>query len=164
MIRRRPKSWEVVVYAGRDPVTGRERRVSRSVPLPGFVAERLRARRARQAQVALACGVGLGVDAFVLSETPDGSVPLHPNVASDRFRVLTRRLGLQVRLHDLRHATVTLALAAGNAPNDVAAYHGHDSTRMTLDVYGHALPAGLVKIAADLDRLLGQDAQATTRR
>ncbi len=32
MIRRRGQSWQVIVYVGRDPVTGRERRVARSVP------------------------------------------------------------------------------------------------------------------------------------
>jgi integrase len=32
MIRRRGTRWQVTVYAGTDPVTGRERRVTRSVP------------------------------------------------------------------------------------------------------------------------------------
>lgn len=126
----------------------------RTIPLPGFVVERLKARRVRAAEEALACGVGLDPGAFVLSDDPAGVAPLHPNRASDRFRRLVRRLGIPIRLHDLRHATNTLALAAGCAPNDVADYHGHASTKMTLDVYGHAIPAGLQRVAESIDRAL----------
>lgn len=39
--------------------------------------------------------------------------------------------------HTLRHTCATRMLEAGVPANDVAAYLGHASTQMTLDVYGH---------------------------
>ena len=39
--------------------------------------------------------------------------------------------------HTLRHTCATRMLEAGVPVNDVAAYLGHASTQMTLDVYGH---------------------------
>src|SRR6185295_2388547 len=100
---------------------------------------RLRARKTRAAETALAFGVQL-TDGYVFSEYPDGSTPLHPNLASGRFRNLARGTG--VRLHDLRHAAVSNLLAAGVPVNDVAAHVGHASAKMTLDVYGHAIAGG----------------------
>jgi integrase len=99
----------------------------------------LRARHAEQARIALACGVQLDPLAYVLSESADGLAPLHPNLLSDRFRRVVRRLGVQCRLHDLRHWHVTQALGAGLPVRDVAERVGHASAQMTLDVYGHAI-------------------------
>ena len=92
-----------------------------------------------QAETALACGAGLDGDAYVLSEDAAGRAPLHPNLLSDRFRRLVRALNINCRLHDLRHWHVTQALGAGLPVRDVAERVGHASTRMTLDVYGHAI-------------------------
>lgn len=127
----------------------------RAIPIGPRAVARLKARRVRMAERALACGVTLTDTAYVLSDAPDGSVPLNPNLASDRFRRLVRKLDLTVRLHDLRHGSVTAALEAGHSVNDVAAFHGHESPKMTLDVYGHAIPAGMRGIADTLDRRLG---------
>jgi len=38
-----------------------------------------------QAEPALACGVGLDPDTYVLSDDAAGRTPLHPNLLSDRF-------------------------------------------------------------------------------
>lgn len=46
-----------------------------------------------------------------------------------------------VRFHDLRHLHATTLLAAGVPIPVVAARLGHASTQMTLDRYGHAIPA-----------------------
>src|SRR5699024_9928429 len=47
----------------------------------------------------------------------------------------------EVRLHELRHLHATTLLAAGVPVPVVAARLGHASTQMTLDRYGHAIPA-----------------------
>jgi integrase len=109
-------------------------------PTKKYWSERLlRERRASQAETALACGVGLEAEAYVLSDDAAGREPLHPNLLSDRFRRLVRVLKLRCRLHDLRHWHVTEALGAGFPVRDVAERVGHASARMTLDVYGHAI-------------------------
>lgn len=89
--------------------------------------------------LALACGVALEESAYVLSDDVDGAGPLHPNLFSDRFRRLVRRLKIECRLHDLRHWHVTQALGAALPVRDVAERVGHASATMTLDVYGHAI-------------------------
>lgn len=127
----------------------------RRIALGPRVVRRLRARRLRCAEEALAFGATLVDDAYVFSEVPDGSTPMRPDLATYRFRGLARRLGIKVRLHDLRHAAVTDALADGHAVSDVAEFVGHASAKMTLDVYGHAIPAHSAGIAATLDRRIG---------
>ena len=59
-------------------------------------------------------------------------------------------VGLEhLRFHDLRHLHATTLLAAGVPVNTVADRMGHASARMTLDVYGHAIPAH-DRMAADV--------------
>jgi integrase len=119
----------------KDPKTHQIRRVA----LDAATTNLLRARREDQVAMALAIGAALGAEAYALSEHPDGTVPLHPNLLSDRFRRIVRRLAIPCRLHDLRHWHVTQALGAGLPVRDVAERVGHASARMTLDVYGHAI-------------------------
>ncbi len=88
---------------------------------------------------ALACGVALDDEAYVLSDDAAGRTPLHPDLFSDRFRRVVRKLEIRCRLHDLRHWHVTQALGAGLPVRDVAERVGHASATMTLDVYGHAI-------------------------
>lgn len=60
-----------------------------------------------------------------------------------------KRAGLpRIRLHDLRHTHVTLALAAGSNPKTVSDRLGHATVALTLDVYSHSIPA-VAQDAAD---------------
>ncbi|MEX0664752.1 MAG: site-specific integrase [Acidimicrobiia bacterium] len=128
----------------KDPKTHQVRRVS----LDDETLAMLRSRRTAQAELALAIGVALVDEAYVCSEHPAGTEPLHPSMLSERFRRIARRLKVQARLHDLRHWHVTQALGAGLPVRDVAERVGHASARMTLDVYGHAI-AGADRKAAE---------------
>jgi integrase len=80
------------------------------------VVELLRARRVEQAKQVLAGGVSLSPDAYVFSHVShetDGSKPIRPDGVTQRFTALARRLGVQCRLHDLRHFLVTQLIASG---------------------------------------------------
>lgn len=114
----------------------------RVVPVGPVLVAALKARRSRAASEALAAGVALHPDAYVLSEVVDGTIPLRPERASGRFRALAKRAGVACRLHDLRHAHATDLAAAGVPITDVAARLGHASAKMTLDVYGHPTSDG----------------------
>jgi integrase len=58
------------------------------------------------------------------------------------FRRLVRRAPVPViRFHDLRHTHATLLLGEGIPVTVVSGRLGHARTSMTLDVYGHVLPA-----------------------
>ncbi len=47
----------------------------------------------------------------------------------------------RIRLHDLRHTYVTLALQADIYPKVVSERFGHATVSITLDTYSHAIPA-----------------------
>jgi integrase len=128
----------------KDPKTHQIRRVA----LDDATVAMLRARRAAQAEMAAQLGAALDDEAYVCSEHPVGVDPLLPNLMSDRFRRIVRRLrSPRCRLHDLRHWHVTQALGAGLPVRDVAERVGHASARMTLDVYGHAIASADRKTA-----------------
>ena len=68
--------------------------------------------------------------------------PRHPDRTAAAFREAVARLGLPaIRLHDLRHTWVTLALEAGVHPKVVQERLGHANVSITLDLYSHVAPA-----------------------
>jgi integrase len=128
--------------------TGNRRRVSLAAP----TVAALRAHRRRCAERSLACGAPLAVDAFVFSFDVDCSSPWRPDLVTHRFGRLCRQLDVDgVRLHDLRHFSVTQLLTAGVDLATVAARHGHaGGGRTTLAVYGHLVESADRKAAEAL--------------
>lgn len=68
----------------------------------------------------------------------DGT-PLHPNTFSDLFRRITRKLGFELRFHDLRHTHATLLLAEGVNPKILQERLRHTIITTTLDSYSHLM-------------------------
>jgi integrase len=134
--------------------TGNRRRISLS---DASVAS-LRAHRRRCAQRALACGASLNPNAYLFSLEVDGSTPWRPDLPTHRFVRLRKSLGLDhVRLHDLRHFSVTQLLAAGVDLATVAARHGHaGGGRTTLAVYGHLVESADRSAAEALAAILAK--------
>ncbi|WUV84957.1 tyrosine-type recombinase/integrase [Streptomyces sp. NBC_01476] len=64
----------------------------------------------------------------------DGSL-LHPGKVSDLFERLAAAGLPPIRLHDLRHVSATLMLAAGVDIKVVSETLGHSDTRITRDIY-----------------------------
>ena len=97
----------------------------------------------------------LVADPYLLSDNANGARPMQPSKITDRFTSLRDKVAMRsIRFHDLRHANVSEQLAAGIDPATVSARAGHASTRMTLDRYAHALPAGGTAAAAVMGALL----------
>jgi integrase len=68
-------------------------------------------------------------------------LPINPNYATTRFRILTDRAGLPpVRLHDLRHGAASLAHEAGADLKTLRDLLGHSSIVVTADTYTSVLP------------------------
>lgn len=114
---------------------------SRRVAVDDVTVSLLAAHRQRMEQIATACGATLSPEAFVLSDSADGSAPLRPDSTTRSFRLLCRRAGVEgVRLHDLRHYVATRLLGAGVDVRTVAGRLGHRNASTTLNVYSHFLP------------------------
>jgi integrase len=58
-----------------------------------------------------------------------------------------------LRLHDLRHTAVSLWIAAGASPKEIASRAGHTSVAVVLDRYGHLLAGSEDRVNDALDAL-----------
>lgn len=117
----------------------KSRRGVRTVALPPFALEALRAESRRSGPI-----VG----------TADGR-PLIPERAGERWRVLRDRAGLDgLRFHDLRGTFATLALARGIPPKALADALGHDPA-VLLRTYAGPIEGGRELIADAIGQALG---------
>lgn len=118
------------------------------------VVRRLRAKR--EADCAMA-GVALDPEAFVLCRDVAGTQPWRPDTTSKRFGTLRGSVpGAEgLVLHSLRHVAASVLIARGVDVQAVAQRLGHRSVKMTLDVYGAALPAKAREAGNIMGDLLG---------
>jgi integrase len=77
-----------------------------------------------------------------------------PAAFTDQFRRLTRRHGIALRFHDLRHSHATQLLMQGVHPKIVSERLGHSTIALTLDTYSHVLPTMQDEAAALIDASL----------
>jgi len=103
----------------------------RSVPVPSFVRDEL----------ARLAGEDADPDELVF-RSPMGQ-PIRPALFRRRFwEPAVRGAELApLRIHDLRHTAVSLWIADGANPKQVAALAGHSSVSVVLDRYGHLYPS-----------------------
>lgn len=103
----------------------------RSIPVPSFVCDALAETGPVHTE---------GRDLVFTS--PEGQ-PIRPSLFRRRFWTpAVRRAGLTpLRIHDLRHTAVSLWIAEGAHPKQVAALAGHTSVSVVLDRYGHLYPS-----------------------
>jgi integrase len=140
-------------YELAEPKTARSRR---TVMLPAVAVDGLRRQKARQAVAQLAAGSAWQGGGLVFAD-PVGR-PLAPSEVSRAFHVVAERLGLSVRLHDLRHTAASLMLAGGVPLKVVSEALGHSSIAITADVYSHVTPELRREAADAMDRALGAKA------
>jgi integrase len=129
-------------------------RSTRKLPVPERLFASIDAHRTRQT-----------LEQTVFPQTPWGLIfctrngtPLSgPDVTHAFQRLLAAQGVPRIRIHDLRHACISLLLAQGVDVRTVAEIAGHSQVSMTLNVYAHAIP-GQSKIALDkLDALFQAD-------
>jgi integrase len=118
----------------------------RSITLPAVVVDELDEHLRRWA--------GTGREGFVFT-APDGRGHLDPdNFRSRIWTPAVATAGLApLRIHDLRHTTASLAIAAGADVKTLQTMLGHASAVMTLDGYGHLMPGRAQDVADRLDVL-----------
>jgi hypothetical protein len=91
--------------------------------------------RAKVEKWASQAKVDLRPNGFILSYDPSGTLPLKPDTITEPFRSLTRRLGIKLCFHDLRHFTATQLIGAKVDPVTVAGRLGHRDPSITRRVY-----------------------------
>ena len=153
---------EVLIASGVVRVAGQplidkdtKTHAKRRVAVGASTVELLRARRARQAEAALASGTPLAPDAYVFSRSADGHSAISPDGISHRFQELAAALGVRARLHDLRHFMVTQLVAGGVDWRTVSGRAGHADGHMTLATYAHFQAAQDRQAAELMEALLG---------
>lgn len=120
-----------------EPKTAAGKRV---VALDQVTIAALREHRKRQLEERLAFGAGFN-DGDLVFVREDGA-PIHPAWLTRAFGQRVKAAGAPViRLHDLRHTSASLALAAGIHPKVVSERLGHANVSITLNTYSHTVPA-----------------------
>lgn len=141
-----------VGYEAREqpPKTAQSRR---AVSLDAETVAVLKAWKATQAAERLAWGPAWTDTGHVF--TREDGEPLHPDRVSKLFEKAVQAAGVpRIRLHDLRHTSATLALAAGIHPKIVQERLGHATISQTLDTYSHTTPTLHEDAAAKLGALM----------
>ncbi len=128
----------------------------RSIALPDSVVKVLKSHRARQAEERLAAGTEW-LDTMGLVFTTATGRPIEPVLLHREYKVLLEKAELpkSTRFHDLRHSAASLLLAQGVPPKMIADLLGHSRIGITMDLYGHILPAMRRETADVMDQILG---------
>ena len=134
-----------------EPKTARSRR---TITLPPVVVAALRAHRAQQNAERLALGEGWSDYGLVFASAI--GTPLDQRNVIRLFKAALKRAGLPatVRFHDLRHASATVALAAGVDMKTTSTRLGHSTIAITADLYTHAVRALDQDAATRIERAL----------
>lgn len=90
-----------------------------------------------------------------LKADPSGRTPRRPDRITQVFHDLCAKVGVSMRLHDLRHWHATQLLAAGVPIPTVSGRLGHAQVATTLNVYSHSTQANDDLAASVIARALG---------
>ena len=83
-----------------------------------------------------ALGETLSADTFVFSAEPDSRLPLNPDTATQRYKRMATRLGIDTTLEEPKHYTATELISGGVDVRTVAGRLGHGGGgATTLRVY-----------------------------
>lgn len=116
--------------------TPKSMRSRRTLYLGPVAVARLRTAKAMMAAERLAAGEAWAGGLYVASD--EIGRPIKPDVVQRSFYRHAEAAGLpRIRVHDLRHTSITLMLKAGVPVHVVAAWHGHDPM-LTLTTYADA--------------------------
>lgn len=113
---------------------------TRRLALDPTTVDVLRRHLARCTERAQMAGETIGSNAYVWSQTLDGSVPYRPDRVTAAFCSVRRRAGLPgVTLQGLRHFAATALAGRGVGVRTIAGRLGHANANVTLRTYAHFL-------------------------
>jgi integrase len=155
------RSLRVVATLESDPDLGlinsepKTQSSRRTIHLTDSVLRALESHRARQNQERMKLGDAWTDNDYVFASAI-GTPVIMQNLGRRDFKNLCKSAGITgyLRMHDLRHTAISLALSAGVAPTDVANMAGHSNVAVTLQRYAHALPEAPRRAADAIERLV----------
>ena len=115
-------------------------RQNRRIGLNATCMEALSRHRMAVWTLADSLGVDVPENAFIFSDSPQGSEPWRPGLVTERYAKVAKAVGLDItRFHALRHFMATDMIADGADIPTVSHRLGHSDPSMTLRTYAHAL-------------------------
>ena len=107
----------------------------RTIVVPPVAVEALGQHQARQQELKALLGDAYGDQDLVFARE-DGRTWKPESFTEEYFR-FTKKIGVKIRFHDLRHSHASQLLKAGVSPKVVSERLGHSTVGITLDVYSH---------------------------
>ncbi len=155
------RSLRVVATLESDPDLGlinsepKTKSSRRTIHLTDSVLRALESHRARQNQERMKLGNAWTDNDYVFASAI-GTPVIMQNLGRRDFKNLRKSAEITgyLRMHDLRHTAISLALSAGVAPTDVSNMAGHSNVAVTLQRYAHALPEAPRRAADAIERLV----------
>lgn len=136
-----------------EPKTDKARR---TIALPSFAIDALRAHRARQLEMSLYCA-----DVWQKSDlvfTSSIGTPADPrNIRRTLAQILADHDLPKLRFHDLRHTCATLLLAQGTDARTIMETLGHSQITLTMNTYSHVMPQLQRDAAEKMDQMLAPE-------
>ena len=152
------ESLAVVKGKGPTALTPKTDGSERTIDLSPSCVEKLKAHRAAQDAHMAFMGDSYTNNGIVFSNPTGG---YFPGSLSDAVRALSRRLGLNLHFHLLRHFCASMLLVeAGEGFVKVSAHLGHKKVSTTMDIYGHVMP-DTSDMGAAMDAAMGVGNMAT---
>ena len=140
--------WELT-----EPKSAKSRR---KIGLTKSLAAELVAHRKRQNEQVLGSSEERKDHGFVFARD-DGRPFIVSSLKRRYLEPIMNRAGLPIetRVHDLRHTSISHALANGTPIADVSQWAGHASVSITLSLYAHALPEATKRTTESVALALG---------
>ncbi len=136
-------------FVFRQPKTAKSRRLIALTPSTVIV---LREYKEKQRATQRLLGATFAEDSLVFCQA--SGTPLLPSTVSHAFHKMSKKLGLNVRLHDCRHTHASLLLKQGVSIKVIQERLGHSSINITMDIYAHVMPGMQENAARNFDNAL----------
>lgn len=131
----------------------KSRAARRVIPVDASILDALASHLSRQSErKAIFGAVWQDHDLVFASEV---GTPINPRNLDRDFHKWVARAGVpKIRIHDIRHTVVTMAIASGSPIKAASVYFGHAKTSTTMDIYTHALEGQGSEVAENIRRTI----------
>jgi integrase len=135
-------------------VAPKSTRSIRTIPMPQFVAEVVRGRKAQQAEERLLAG-SQWKDLRLIFTTKKGT-PIEPRRINTEFKRILKNAELPetIRLHDSRHFAASLLASENVHPRIAMEILGHSDINLTMKIYTHVVSGDMQEAAEKIDAAL----------